>query len=57
MVTRKADNGTYWFECPCGFSSSGWDVRADATARRLQHDAEHDTWQPMTELADFTRED
>ncbi len=47
----------YSFECPCGFVSDGWEVKADMTARKGQHAAEHDTAEPMTELADFTRKD
>ncbi len=57
MPVTKADDGRYRFECPCGFVSSGWEVKADAAERQYQHAAEHDSRQPMTELADFTRED
>lgn len=55
MAVEK-DGETYRFTCPCGFESTGWTVKADAAARELQHDLEHETGQPMPELADFTRE-
>lgn len=57
MAVTKGADGCYGFECPCGFVSAGWSKKADATARETQHQAEHDTAEPMTELADFTRED
>jgi hypothetical protein len=41
---------------PCGFTSTGWPTKADRDARAAQHKAEHETGDPMPELADFTRE-
>jgi hypothetical protein len=40
----------------CGFTSTGWPTKADRDARAAQHKAEHESGQPMPELADFTRE-
>jgi hypothetical protein len=40
----------------CGFTSTGWPTKADRDARAKQHKAEHESGQPMPELADFTRE-
>ncbi len=56
-VTKDATAGTYGFVCSCGFRSQGWSVKADATAHKSQHATEHDTAEPMLELADFTRKD
>lgn len=55
-MTVEKDGDTYGFTCPCGFTSTGWEVKAAAVARDKQHATEHDTGQPMPELADFDRE-
>jgi hypothetical protein len=46
----------YGFECPrpgCGFRSDGWRLKKHSVARAKQHDEEHETGEPMPELADF----
>lgn len=37
----------------CGFVSKGWPTEADAQKRQDEHEAEHATGEPMSELADF----
>ena len=53
----------YDFECkelvgaePCGFKSSGWDTKKLRDKRAKQHLEEHETGEPMQELADFRSE-
>lgn len=42
------------YECrECGFTSTGWDTKKASTARGKQHQAEHESGEPMPELADF----
>lgn len=47
------------YECPvegCGFVSRGWPSKSAAAERGRQHKAEHETGEPMPELADFRRD-
>lgn len=46
-------DGVYDVECECGWVSAGWDRKKDADARRAQHHEEHETNEPMPELAVF----
>ena len=50
----------YDYECPvgqdgplpCGFVSRGWPTKKAAAERGAQHQAEHDSGEPMPELAE-----
>jgi hypothetical protein len=45
------------YECPeCEFISTGWPTKKAATARGRQHKAEHETGEPMPELATTNQE-
>ena len=47
---------THVYQCPdpgCGFTSEGWPTKKARDARGRQHQAEHDTGEPMPELIDF----
>lgn len=52
---RPGDRSSgFTYSCPrCPFQSIGWPTAAVAAARGAQHDAEHESGQPMPELADF----
>lgn len=53
QITGNGDDG-YVFTCAdCGFESSGWSSKQKATARGAEHKAEHESGEPMRELADF----
>jgi hypothetical protein len=44
---------THGFECnDCGFTSDGWPTKKARDARMRQHRAEHETGDPMPELAE-----
>jgi hypothetical protein len=49
------DNTTHDYVCPeegCGWTSRGWDTKKAATERGKEHKAEHETGDPMPELAE-----
>jgi hypothetical protein len=49
-------DSTHDFECPdCGWLSRGWATKKARDERGRQHKAEHETGEPMSELADFER--
>lgn len=50
-------NETHDFICDrCEFVSHGWGTEVERDARGEQHHAEHDTDEPMQELADFRKD-
>lgn len=51
-----AAGDAYDFECACGFTSTGWAQKKQATARGAEHTAEHETGEPMRELVEFRQE-
>jgi hypothetical protein len=51
-------DSTHDYECPepnCEFISAGWGTKKARDERGRQHKAEHETREPMQELADFER--
>jgi len=55
MVAQNA-TGLWDFECPvtrCGFTSSGWESKKKAQERGKMHQEEHDSQEPMQELAAY----
>lgn len=53
-VVKAGD--TYDAQCECGFTSSAWAVKKHAQARIDEHQAEHETGEPVRELYDFRAE-
>lgn len=46
--------GAWDYECPaCEFVSTGWATKKLAAERGEQHEAEHETGEPMQEMVDF----
>lgn len=40
----------------CGFTSSGWPTKTARDQRGRQHKAEHESGEPMPELAEFRKD-
>lgn len=54
-VESDDDTGTHTFMCECGFMSARHETKKSANARGAEHMQEHETGEPMRELADFMR--
>jgi hypothetical protein len=63
-VVKSEDNGLWDALCPgeeagdpaCEFTSAGWGTRDQARDRLREHREEHESGEPMRELADFMEE-
>lgn len=54
QVVKVEDTSTYDGECAlCGFQSIGWERKKDASERMDAHLAEHETGEPMPDMAEW----
>lgn len=59
IIESQHREGQWDFVCTeprCSFISIGWDTERLATVRGDEHQAEHETEEPMRELAEFIAE-
>jgi hypothetical protein len=55
-AVSQSEDGTWGFECQennCEWTSTGWETKKLATTRGDQHKDEHESGEPMQELAEF----
>lgn len=60
VVSNETDDEAFDYLCEqprCGFASYGWSSKKKAQARGKEHEAEHDSGQPMREMRDVMNED